>query len=189
MPVLRAGRGLFRLRNNEAVVQEGGRVFVRTTIIGLLVGLVAFAIAAAPSIAQQQPRVYTPYARVFKVDSRDIVLGPGKEIEIKYHMGKGAIMVYSWTATAVVPFEFHGDPDLKPANAPRDYYESHEKDDKGKNQSHGSFVSPSTGMHGWYWKNPTNKDVTIHLTTAGFYDSAEEFSAARTKDLQIQDAK
>ena len=164
-------------------------MFVRTRIVGLLVGLFAFAVAGAPSVAQQQPSVYTPQAGVFKVDSRDIVLSPSRGIEIKYHMEKGATIVYSWTATAVVPFEFHGEPDQKPANAPPDYYESHEKDDKGKNQSHGSFVSPSTGMHGWYWKNATVKNVTIHLVTAGFYDSAKEFSAAGTRNLRIQDAK
>jgi hypothetical protein len=70
------------------------------------------------------------------VDARDIVLAPGRGIEIKYHIDKGAAMVYSWRATAVVPFEFHGVPDVMPANAPKDYYESHEKDDAGKDQSH-----------------------------------------------------
>jgi hypothetical protein len=155
-----------------------------------MAGLVAVGITAAPSSAQlRKVAAYTPHTQIFKVDSRDIVLGPGKGIEIKYHMAKDATMVYSWTATAVVPFEFHGEPDQKPANAPSDYYESHEKDDKGNNQSHGAFVSPSTGIHGWYWKNATDKDVTIHLTTAGFYDSAKEFSAAGKKELQIRDAR
>ncbi len=88
-----------------------------------------------------------------------------------------------------MPFEFHGVPDQKPANAPKDYYDSHEKDDVGKNESHGHFVSPSTGIHGWWWENKTDKDVTIDLTTAGFYDAAIEFSRAGEKELPIQDAK
>jgi|RhiMetdeSRZDD1v2_1073273.scaffolds.fasta_scaffold234353_1 hypothetical protein len=89
----------------------------------------------------------------------------------------------------VVPFEFHGEPDQKPADAPAGYYESHEKDDLGKDQSHGHFISPSTGIHGWWWENKTDKEVTISLTTAGFYDAAIEFSRAGKRELEIQEAR
>lgn len=159
---------------------------VRKAVTSIVIMLI-MGIGARSSRAQSA--AYTPQPSVFKVDSRKIVLKPSQGIEIKYHIGKGAAMVYSWKATAVVPFEFHGVPDQKPANAPADYYESHEKDDVGKNQSHGHFVSPSTGIHGWWWENKTDKDVTIDLTTAGFYDAAIEFSRAGKKDIEILDAK
>jgi hypothetical protein len=125
----------------------------------------------------------------YKVDSRNITLKPGQGIEIKYHMGKGAAMVYSWKATGTVIFEFHGVPDTIPANASPDYYESHVKDDAGKAEAHGTFISPSTGIHGWYWKNEGQRDVTIRLLTAGFFNSAKEFSNAGEKDLPVQDAR
>ena len=75
-------------------------------------------------------------------------------MEIKYHMQKGAGMVYSWRRTKKCLYELHGEPDVKPAGAGEDYYESYEKDDTGrKNQSHGTFTSPSTGIQGWFWEN------------------------------------
>ena len=63
---------------------------------------------------------------------------------IKYHMQKGAGMVYSWSANRTVLYELHGEPDVKPAGAGDDYYESYEKDDAGKKESHGTFTAPST---------------------------------------------
>ena len=153
-----------------------------SSFIVLIVG-----VCATWSFAQSS--TYMPQKAVYKVDSREIVLRPGQGVEIKYHFTKGAAMLYSWKASAVVPFEFHGVPDQKPPNAPADYYESHEKDDAGKDQSHGHFISPSTGIHGWWWENKTDKDVTVKLTTAGFYTKAIEFSRGGERELPIQDAK
>jgi len=168
-------------------------MFVRNFTAGVAVTAVLaaaiYASAQTPAAVAFQTSAHTPQSKGYKVDSRDIVLAPGKGIELMYHIAKGATMVYSWKADGVVIFEFHGEPDVPPANAPKGYYESHEKDDAGKNQSHGTFISPSTGIHGWYWKNGTPKEVTIHLTTAGFYDGAKEFSAAGQKDLSLQDAR
>jgi hypothetical protein len=107
----------------------------------------------------------------YKIDSRELKLGPGEGMEIKYHMQKGAGMVYSWTANKKVQYEFHGEPDIKPAGAPEDYFESYEKDDAvGEAQSHGTFTAPSTGIQGWFWDNESAGPVTIKLVTAGFYD-------------------
>jgi hypothetical protein len=151
--------------------------------------VITFVMGAGAHSLSAQANTYTPHPRVYKVDSRKIVLSPGQGIEVKYHINKGSAMLYSWTSTAVVPFEFHGVPDQIPAGAPKDYYESHEKDDTGKNASHGHFVSPSTGIHGWWWENKTQNEVTVTLVTAGFYNKAIEFSRAGEKELPIQDAK
>jgi hypothetical protein len=108
----------------------------------------------------------------FQFDSREITLEPGEGMEIKYNMKKGAGLVYSWTASAALPFEFHGEPDVKPAGKEgTDYYESYELDDKtGKRESHATFVAPSTGIHGWFWENKSDKPVTLKLVSAGFFD-------------------
>jgi hypothetical protein len=107
----------------------------------------------------------------YKIDSRELKLGPGEGMEIKYHMQKGSGMVYSWTANRNVQYELHGEPDVKPAGAGEDYFESYEKDDAaGKKESHGAFTSPSTGIQGWFWDNESSGPVTIKLLTAGFYD-------------------
>jgi hypothetical protein len=117
--------------------------------------------------------VFVAQSQNYKIDSREIKLADGEGIEIKYHMEKGAGMVYSWTVSPSekVFYEFHGEPDVKPAGAPEDYFESYEKDDQvGKDQSHGSFTAPSKGIHGWFWENQTGVPVTIKLITAGYYD-------------------
>ena len=80
-------------------------------------------------------------------------------------------MVYSWTANRNVQYELHGEPDVKPAGAGEDYFESYEKDDaEGKKESHGTFTAPSTGIQGWFWDNESGGPVTVKLVTAGFYD-------------------
>jgi hypothetical protein len=107
----------------------------------------------------------------YKVDSRVIVLAPGEGMEIKYHMPKGGGLIYSWTATEPVGYELHGEPDKNPPNTRIGYYESYDLDRKvGKNQSHGTFVAPSTGIHGWFWENTSHKEVTLNLVSSGYYD-------------------
>ncbi len=131
--------------------------------------------------------IYTAQPTSYKVDSEDLSLGPGEGVEIKYHMQKGAGMVYAWKATGNIAFEFHGEPDKKPNP---DYFESYELDDKvGKDRSYGSFTAPTTGIHGWFWENKGKTQVDIHLTTAGFYDSAKMYAGDKPDELTIQDPK
>jgi hypothetical protein len=107
----------------------------------------------------------------YKVDSRVIVLAPGEGMEIKYHMPKGGGLIYSWTATETIGYELHGEPDKNPPNTRIGYYESYDLDRKvGKNQSHGVFIAPTTGIHGWFWENTSAKEVTLNLVSSGYYD-------------------
>jgi len=143
---------------------------------------------AAPTPVTGQTAVYTPEPRIYKVDSEDFDLPPGEGVDMKYHMEKGAVMVYGWKADDKLGFEFHGEPDQKPN---KDYFESYELDDKvGKDASYGSFTAPTTGIHGWFWKNIGKKNVKFHLTVAGFFDSAKMFSAGDPpSDMPVEDAK
>ena len=131
--------------------------------------------------------IYTAQPASYKTDSEDLSLRPGEGVEIKYHMQKGAGMIYSWKATAPVAVEFHGEPDKKPN---KDYFESYELNDKiGADHSYGAFTAPSTGIHGWFWENKGKQPVDIHLVTSGFYDNAKMLSGDVREDLPIQDAK
>jgi hypothetical protein len=68
---------------------------------------------------------------------------------------------------AKVKYEFHGEPEdhrLKVQS-----YEKQEGD-----FSSGTLTAPFTGIHGWYWENAGERDLTITLTTAGFYTAANE---------------
>jgi hypothetical protein len=131
--------------------------------------------------------IFTAQPKPYKVDSEDLTLFPGDGVEIKYHMQKGAAMVYAWKATGIVLYEFHGEPDVKPNP---DYFESYELDDQaGKDHSYGSFTAPTTGIHGWFWQNKGKKQLDIHLTTAGFYDSAKMYAGEKPEELTIQNPK
>jgi hypothetical protein len=126
----------------------------------------------------------------YKIDSRVLKLENGEGMEIKYHMQEKAGMVYSWTANKKVMYEFHGEPDKKPAGAPEDYFESYDKDDQaGKDQAHGAFTAPSTGIHGWFWENESGGPVTIQLVTAGFYDYIMQNKDDVKTQLQPADPK
>lgn len=160
---------------------------------GKMLGLTGISKAAAPAPAAARPvpvatGVFTAQPGIYKVDSEDLALTPGEGVEIKYHMQKGAAMLYAWKATGKLQFEFHGEPDQKPN---KNYYESYELDNKvGRDTSFGSFTAPTTGIHGWFWENKGKSEVMIHLTTAGFYDSAKMYSDSPAGEpLAIEDAK
>ena len=104
----------------------------------------------------------------YKIDSREIKLKPGEGMEIKYNMKKGAGLIYSWVASEKLLFEFHGAPNVQPVGKD---YETYEIDNQvGKDQAHGTFIAPSSGVHGWFWENKSANEVTLKLVSAGFYD-------------------
>lgn len=142
---------------------------------------------AAPTPVAGQTGVYTSQPKIYKVDSEDFELRPDEGMEMKYHMQKGAGMLYGWKADGKLTYEFHGEPDVKPN---KDYFESYDLDDKiGKESSYGSFTAPTTGIHGWFFKNKSNKEIKFHLTVAGFFDSAKMFAGGPGEDVPIEDAK
>ena len=125
--------------------------------------------AAPASLEAARPGVNTPQTVPLREDRFEVELRPFEGVEYKYRMDKGSTMVYSWKATEKVKFEFHGEPD----GAPAKYFESYEKSES--TQAQGMFLSPTTGIHGWYWKNLGATKVKVVLTTTGFYGSATEF--------------
>jgi hypothetical protein len=116
------------------------------------------------------------YPAGFKVDSRELVLGPYEYVEFKYHLEQGATLLFSWKASGDVMHDFHGDHDGEAGgDSPQSY------DTNPRRQADGSFVAPFAGIHGWFWENPGGDTITIHLTTAGFYTSAHQFRFDRTR--------
>ena len=37
------------------------------------------------------------------------------------------------------------------------------------------LFAPFPGIHGWYWENPGDREVTVTLKAAGFYNMSHEF--------------
>jgi hypothetical protein len=155
------------------------------TLFGCIVAV------AAPQNPPRPPNNSTPGTAtantaqplVYKVDRHQITLRPKEGIEYKYQMEKGATMVYSWKSTGMVNHEFHGEPE----GAPRGYADTYLKED-AKDQSHGTFMAPSKGIHGWYWENAGQQDVTVTITAAGFFSRAFTLSKAGRVPRELPDA-
>jgi len=147
---------------------------------GKALGLIDLFGAREPSASPPASGDGEPPPRVYKVESTSFTLRPSQAFEYKYRLEKDRGMVYAWKATARVKYEFHGEPDdhrLKVQS-----YEKQEND-----YASGTLMAPFSGIHGWYWENAGERDLTITLTTSGFYTAAEElrpkFDPVKHKDL------
>ncbi|HLG60260.1 MAG TPA: hypothetical protein VI485_33265 [Vicinamibacterales bacterium] len=116
------------------------------------------------------------YPAGFKVDSREIVLGPYEYVEYKYHLERGATMLFSWRASGDVMHDFHGDPEGQSSSTAAQSFDA-----RPRRQADGSFAAPFTGIHGWFWENLGGETITVRVTTAGFYTSAHQFRFDRTR--------
>lgn len=129
--------------------------------------------APAPAPAER------PRPQTYKVDASTLELGPGQAFEYKYRLERGASMVYAWSTGAAIKFEFHGEPDDRTQKVVT--YEKREGD-----RASGALTAAFTGIHGWYWENPTDRALTITIHSAGFFSAAEEmrpkFDPVKHKD-------
>jgi len=133
--------------------------------LGLLALYQADAGVEAPPTAAEGDA--TPLPRVYNTETTTFKLGPGQAFEYKYRIERSGGMVYTWSATAPMKYEFHGDPDGIGVSVMS--YQ------KGQGDfASGSFVASASGIHGWYWENVGSADATITLTSAGFYSSGQE---------------
>lgn len=118
------------------------------------------------------------YPGPFAFDVYEVVLQPYEYVEYKYQLEEDAAMAYSWTATAPVLQDFHGER----ADGGADGAPAEESFDKRDRQgADGIFTAPFAGIHGWYWENPGGDPVTVRLTTSGFYSAAVEIRSDRTR--------
>jgi hypothetical protein len=91
-------------------------------------------------------------------------------MEYKYRLEQGEALLYSWSASVPVSYEAHAEPD----GAPRGYAQSYEKG-SGKQSASGTLTAPFSGIHGWYWENPTDQEITVTLAASGFFNLSHEF--------------
>jgi hypothetical protein len=109
----------------------------------------------------------------YRADTREFKIGPRSGMEYKYVLDKGATLLYAWTADAFVDFDFHTEPEGKPPEASDSF-------EKGQaSQKRGGYTAPYDGIHGWYWENPTDREVTVSLTSTGFFSEARLFLPQR----------
>ena len=160
-----------------------GRVLGLTSIAGASAAAEAAPVATAlpQNLEPTRPGANTPQSVPVRQDTVTFTIAPGQGMEYKYRMDKGASMVYSWTATGRVGFDFHGEPE----GAPKGYAESYQMGEGDR--AAGSFFAPTPGIHGWFWENLTSEEVTVTLKSTGFYASATEFTAQGQKQHDLSE--
>ncbi|UTP38224.1 hypothetical protein M9M90_13450 [Phenylobacterium sp. LH3H17] len=109
--------------------------------------------------------------------------GRKNALEFKVRLPKGGTMLYSWQAEGLaVPedlmFDFHGHTvaaEAKGAVQVADY-------EKGNgSQANGALSAPVDGIHGWYFRNRSDRPIKVRLKLSGFYQlvpSGEEGNLA-----------
>jgi hypothetical protein len=136
---------------------------------GKALGLLALYDADAnPPSAPRPAQPGRERPRAYHVDTRELPLGPGQSFEFKYRLDAGQGMVYAWTANQRLKYEFHGEPSDRGLQVT-----SYEKSEG--TYASGTLTAAFAGIHGWYWENPGSQPVTISMTSAGFFTTAEEF--------------
>lgn len=115
------------------------------------------------------PEIARPEPIPFRQDHVTIPIGAlGRGLgatEYKITLEEGQTMIYSWKASVPVIFEFHGhtSPDDDSSIEVMNYIKGTAE------EGNGALTAPITGIHGWYFANPTFEEITVELSLAGYY--------------------
>lgn len=106
----------------------------------------------------------------WRTDTVDVPVPAGKGIEYKLTMKKGQGVVYNVTYgnlehPGMMAVEFHGHTEQVDGVGDLMFYSK-----TGGAPESGTFTAPWDGIHGWYLKNDSGKDVVVKLELAGFYE-------------------
>lgn len=95
----------------------------------------------------------------------EITVPAGNGIEYKFNMQQHAKMTYEWvTDGEPLYFDLHGEPEGDTTG----YFESYAIATLAEMK--GSFTSPFSGSHGWYWKNNSDSPIAIQLIVTGQFE-------------------
>ena len=106
----------------------------------------------------------------WRTDVIDVPVPAGKGLEYKLTMKVGEGLVYNITYgtlehPGMMEVEFHGHTEQVDGAGDLMFYSK-----GGGSPESGVFTAPWDGIHGWYLKNESSKDVTVRLELAGFYE-------------------
>jgi hypothetical protein len=91
---------------------------------------------------------------------------PYENLEYKYHLEEGQSLIFDWSSTGLVEYDFHTDAMIDGEEVSDSFMVSSDRNARG------SYVAPYAGIHGIYFENRGRDPVTITLTTFGFYNKA-----------------
>ena len=113
----------------------------------------------------------------FATDTRAFVLAPFESVEIKYHLGEGSTLLFSWSSTTSVAYDFHGEPE----GGPKGFAETHTRG--SGTEGNGAALIPFRGIHGWYFENRTFTEAVVTLKVAGHFDKAFLFQGGFVEEI------
>ncbi len=94
-------------------------------------------------------------------DSITVTLAPNEGKEAKVNMSKDAVVTYKWVSEGgIAKFDVHGDSKALKIN-----YHNYEKG--AKTTKEGKITAAFDGSHGWFWRNRTDRNITITLDVSG----------------------
>jgi hypothetical protein len=107
---------------------------------------------------------------IWRTDVIDVPVPAGEGLEYKLTMKEGEGLVYNITYgtlehPGMMEVEFHGHTEQVDGVGDLMFYSK-----GGGSPESGVFTAPWDGIHGWYLKNESGKDVTVRLELAGFYE-------------------
>lgn len=135
------------------------------TGIGQAIGLTVF------NNSDVEKTVVTPSQKVSNknkalAEDIDIIVPAQSGVEYKFTMQQHQKLSYLWlTNGTALYFDLHGEPEGDTTG----YFESYAI--ATLNRMEGSFTTPFSGVHGWYWKNTSDTPVTVQLTIKGDYST------------------
>ena len=101
-------------------------------------------------------------------DLRSVTLAPGKAVEIKLIMKKGAKVEFEWeTKGGVLNYDLHGD------SKTVEFFSY--KKGRALSKDEGVFVAEFDGSHGWFWRNRDKQDVVLTLSVKGSFSGVKQY--------------
>ena len=120
--------------------------------------------AAGAYVVPAQTKESIVKATPFRSDEKEITIAPHEGLEVKAHMKPGDQFIYTWTASAPVKADMHGE---KKGDTSGDFTQYWKE--KGLTQNQGALTAPFEGTHGWYFRNQGETPLTVKIKTWGFY--------------------
>ncbi len=141
---------------------------VDPTGTGKLLGLTVLANKGAPTTDVHLPAPAIATQKLlyeYQENETRVVVPANHGVEYKFKMQQYANLTYEWhTQGESLLFDFHGEP----LGDTTGYFESYAL--ATTHEMKGSMTVPFEGVHGWYWKNTSDKEVIVTLITQGNYE-------------------
>lgn len=137
-----------------------------TRLIVVPVSLATFETSAP--VAPLADAVVTAPAQM-KRDSMTVTIEPAKRIEVKLVMKKGEKASFEWaTNGGEVGYNLHGEVPNDESVKAHIYQRGSSKGEKG------TIEAVFDGVHGWSWRNNTEKPVTVTVKASGQFSALKK---------------